>query len=77
MDVQTASLQDLERYLADLRVRFNSGDRTVENKLRSVAARVEQLRALDPNQRPAPIVHKIQSIARAVTPLLRRRCCGS
>jgi hypothetical protein len=76
MDIQTASLSDLERYLADLRVRFNSGDKTVENRLRAVAARVEQLKALDPNLRPAPITTRLQNLARAVTPLLRKRCCG-
>jgi len=74
-DLQTATLPELERYLADLRVRFNSGDKTVENRLRSVAARVEQLKAADPNSKPAP-VNRLHSIARAVAPLIRRRCCG-
>ena len=75
MDLTNSTLPELEKLLSDLRVRYNSGDRTVETRLRAVAARVEQLRASNPETRP--IANKLEHIARILSPVLQRtRCCG-
>lgn len=71
-DLQTSSIPDLEKLLADLRVRYNSGDKTVETRLRAVAARLEVLKA----QNPKPQQNKIQVITKILNPILRKRCCG-
>lgn len=71
-DLQNSSLAELEKLLSDLRVRYNSGDKTVETRLRAVAARVEVLKAQNPQQVP----NKIQVITKILNPILRRRCCG-
>jgi len=68
----TETLEYLEQVLTGLRARFASGDKSVEMKLRAVAAKVDQLRLQNelgnpPAVTPSPVGKKF------FRP--RRSCC--
>lgn len=68
------TLEHLEKVLSALRARFASGDKSVEVKLRAVAAKVDHLRlhqdlVIKPTTTPATLG---KQIARAFK---RRSCC--
>jgi hypothetical protein len=67
------TLEYLEQVLSGLRARFASGDKSVEAKLRAVAAKVDQLKLQNDLEKPPPVIKKVgQQIAKAVR---RRSCC--
>ena len=67
------TLEYLEQVLSGLRARFVSGDKSVETKLRAVAAKVDQLRLqkdlIKPLVAPADVGKQIAKVFR------RRSCC--
>lgn len=66
------TLEYLEQVLSGLRARFASGDRSVEAKLRAVAAKVDQLKLQNDLEKPPAATKVGQQIAKAVR---RRSCC--
>ena len=70
------TLEYLEKLLSSLKARYSSGDKSVEAKLRAVAAKVDQLRIqadLQPQQNSANVLEKIkQKLENAVR---RKSCC--
>jgi hypothetical protein len=66
------TLEYLEQVLSGLRARFASGDKSVEAKLRAVAAKVDQLKLQNDLEKPSTVTKVGQQIAKAVR---RRSCC--
>lgn len=67
------TLEYLEQVLSGLKARFASGDKSVEAKLRAVAAKIDQLRLqkdlVKPKVSPTSISKQLVKLAR------RRSCC--
>lgn len=66
------TLEYLEQVLSGLRARFASGDKSVEAKLRAVAAKVDQLKLQNDLEKPSTVTKVGQQIVKAVR---RRSCC--
>jgi hypothetical protein len=64
------TLEYLEKVLAGLRSRLASGDKSVEPKLRAVAARIDQVR-LQNDMASSPRI----PVAKKLAGLVRRRSC--
>lgn len=67
MTIET--LEYLEQVLSGLRSRYASGDRSVENKLRAIAAKVDQLKL------QKDLVKQPNTTKRLINNLIRRRSC--
>jgi hypothetical protein len=67
--------KNLETLLSQLRARYASGDRTVELKIRAVAAQLEKLTLKPPVTDGGTLQKLIDSVKTTMT--RRRRCCGS
>jgi hypothetical protein len=66
------TLEYLEQVLSGLRARFASGDKSVEAKLRAVAAKVDQIRLQ--KDLVKPLVTPV-NIGQQLAKLVRRRSC--
>jgi hypothetical protein len=68
----TETLEYLEKVLSGLRARFASGDKSVEAKLRAVAAKVDQLKL----QNDIPAAPEASTIGKKIRrAFVRRSCC--
>lgn len=67
----TETLEYLEQVLSGLRSRFASGDKSVEIKLRAVAAKIDQIRLQHDLDKPP--VTKI--VSKQLAKVFRRRSC--
>lgn len=65
----------LEETLKALRVKYAAGDKSVETKLRAVAAKVDQLRLEQHAKTPPPKPLTIEEVGRKISQTFRRRCC--
>ena len=70
--MEEETLEYLEQVLSGLRARFAAGDKSVEVKLRAVAAKVDQLRLQKDLVKPvtAPV-----DVGKQLKRLVRRRGC--
>lgn len=66
----------LEQTLKDLRAKYASGDKSVEPRLRAIAAKVDQVR-LEQNAKAAPQPQPltVEEVSRKISQAFRRRCC--
>lgn len=67
----TETLEYLEQVLAGLRARFASGDKSVEPKLRAVAAKIDQLKLQGEVGQP----QQKKTIGKQISQIFRRRSC--
>jgi hypothetical protein len=67
------TLEYLEQVLSGLRARFASGDKSVEDKLRAVAAKVDQLKLHQDSVKPKTAPAK--TVGQQVSRLFRRKSC--
>lgn len=68
----TETLEYLEQVLSGLRSRFASGDKSVETKLRAVAAKIDQIRLQQDLDKP-PVTTKV--VGKQLAKVFRRRSC--
>jgi len=69
----TETLEYLEQVLSGLRARYASGDKSVEVKIRAVAAKVDQIKLQRDLEAPQGAINKVgQQLKKVVR---RRRCC--
>lgn len=73
MGVET--LEYLEQVLSGLRSRYASGDKSVEVKLRAVAAKVDQLRLQNELGKPSATPASIGKQFAQILKKRRRSCC--
>lgn len=66
------TLEYLEQVLSGLRARFASGDKSVEAKLRAVAAKVDQIRLQKDLDKP--LVTPV-NIGKQLAKIVKRRSC--
>jgi hypothetical protein len=66
------TLEYLEQVLSGLRSRFASGDKSVEAKLRAVAAKVDQIRLQKDLVKPLVTP---ENIGKQLAKLIKRRSC--
>jgi len=66
------TLEYLEQVLSGLRARFASGDKSVEAKLRAVAAKVDQIRLQKDLVKPLVTP---ENIGKQLAKLIKRRSC--
>lgn len=65
----------LEQLLKSLRARYASGDKAVEPQIRATAAKLEQLKLKEEQDKSKNIITPL-AIAKAVIQKVTRRCCG-
>lgn len=68
------TLEYLEQVLSGLRSRYASGDKSVEMKLRAVAAKVDQLK-LQKEMNPAQQPQQQEKIGQQIAKIFKRRSC--
>jgi hypothetical protein len=68
------TLEYLEQVLSGLRSRYTSGDKSVEMKLRAVAAKVDQLK-LQKEMTPAQQPQQQGKIGQQIAKIFKRRSC--
>lgn len=69
----TETLEYLEQVLSGLRSRFASGDKSVEIKLRAVAAKIDQIRLQHDLEKPPVTTTKV--VGKQLAKAFRRRSC--
>jgi len=65
----------LEQSLKALRAKYAAGDKSVEIKIRAIAAKVDQLRLEQNAKAPPPKPLSIEEVSRKISQTFRRRCC--
>lgn len=68
------TLEYLEQVLSGLRARFASGDRSVEVKLRAVAAKVDQIKLQKDLIKPT-VTTPSKTLSQQLKNIVRRRSC--
>jgi hypothetical protein len=65
----------LEQTLKALRAKYAAGDKSVEPRLRAVAAKVDQLRIEQNAKAPPPVPLTIEEVSRKISQAFRHKCC--
>jgi len=72
--MEEETLEYLEKVLAGLKARFISGDKSVEAKLRAVAAKIDRLKLQSDLQSPTPAT-TLEIIKQQMKRTVQRKSC--